>query len=290
MFDEEIILPDADEMRGYSEEQQLSVMNAWFHSVYEDPAERTPYENAEGGYNWIWGGPYDAGEELFNKFEQIFPSEVIQKLADRLSAESWQWAPKPSWYDYDHDLFETIEENPSPHQTLELSLISLETLLAAPINGASSEALQRLLFANEITILEAYFSDTYIKNILSDKTFLRKHVETSVAYKALKISFNEIFKKGEGIEEMVTKDLLSQVWHRFPQVNKMYQDTFGIQIDGLPDLQKALQKRHDIVHRNGKDKNGNMVIVTKKEIEALANLIRKISGKIEAHLSQIVRM
>ena len=44
--------------------QKLEMMIEWFHQNYEDPAESTPYESAEGGYIWIWGGPYDARDEL----------------------------------------------------------------------------------------------------------------------------------------------------------------------------------------------------------------------------------
>ena len=31
---------------------------------FEDPANETPYESSEGGYIYIWGGPYDALEQL----------------------------------------------------------------------------------------------------------------------------------------------------------------------------------------------------------------------------------
>jgi hypothetical protein len=45
-------------------EEQLRVMEACFRSCYEDSAERTPHDSSEGGYIWIWGGPYSAREQL----------------------------------------------------------------------------------------------------------------------------------------------------------------------------------------------------------------------------------
>ena len=45
-------------------ETQVKVMEPWFYQNFEDPAEKTPYVSAEGGYQWIWGGPYDASEVL----------------------------------------------------------------------------------------------------------------------------------------------------------------------------------------------------------------------------------
>src|SRR5262245_31613642 len=56
--------PDALEAR----DQRIDEMVEWFHSNYEDPANHMPYESAEGGYQWIWGGPYDASDVLQDEF------------------------------------------------------------------------------------------------------------------------------------------------------------------------------------------------------------------------------
>lgn len=42
-----------DEFNGIedaSEEDQMELMEKWFRKHFENPAERTPYESAEGGY------------------------------------------------------------------------------------------------------------------------------------------------------------------------------------------------------------------------------------------------
>ncbi|HEX9023368.1 MAG TPA: HEPN-associated N-terminal domain-containing protein, partial [Geobacteraceae bacterium] len=68
----------------------------WFYSKYEDPANNCPYESKEGGYQYIWGGPYDAYEELFQEFSGIYPDEIIEDLADELNDRSYEWSGKPS--------------------------------------------------------------------------------------------------------------------------------------------------------------------------------------------------
>jgi hypothetical protein len=80
-------------LQAMSAEEQQEAMEAWFRLNYEDPAERTPYETAEGGYQWIWGGPYDAHEELGDRFGGIVPEDVIQELGNELSAAMPDWAP-----------------------------------------------------------------------------------------------------------------------------------------------------------------------------------------------------
>ncbi len=73
-------------IRELSPERQYELMEEWFRKTFEDPAHRTPYESTEGGYIWIWGGPYDARDELESEFQRLVPQEVIDKLVDKLRA------------------------------------------------------------------------------------------------------------------------------------------------------------------------------------------------------------
>ncbi|MGA1856962.1 hypothetical protein VH569_13345 [Azospirillum sp. 11R-A] len=84
-------------------EQKIEVMRSWFGQHYEDPAQRTPYESAEGGYQWIWGGPYDAREELESEFGGLAPQKLIEELVEELEQEGTKWAPTPSDGDYDDE-------------------------------------------------------------------------------------------------------------------------------------------------------------------------------------------
>jgi hypothetical protein len=99
------------DLMSLSREKQLEEMEAWFRSMYEDPAERTPYESREGGYIWIWGGPYDAATELIGQYGGIVPDDVINELVDKLSGECIEWAPTEQPGDYDEGLFEAISSN-----------------------------------------------------------------------------------------------------------------------------------------------------------------------------------
>lgn len=65
-----------------------------FHA-FQDPVEETRYDSGEGGYIWIWGGPYDAHEELMNEFSETVPEDVIKELADELSEISPEWSGNP---------------------------------------------------------------------------------------------------------------------------------------------------------------------------------------------------
>lgn len=82
--------------RRMSKDQKREVMIEWFHANYEDPAQRTPYESAEGGYQWIWGGPYDAEEEIRETFERIAPKALIAEVLEEVQSDGmYEWAPTP---------------------------------------------------------------------------------------------------------------------------------------------------------------------------------------------------
>src|SRR5438067_5588906 len=83
-------------------DEQSEFMKQWFRERYEDPAERTPFDSAEGGYIWIFGGPYDAQEELEAQFSGVVPDEVIAELAEQLS-DIMPWWARTSDYEDDQD-------------------------------------------------------------------------------------------------------------------------------------------------------------------------------------------
>jgi hypothetical protein len=51
----------------------------------------------EGGYLYIWGGPYDAHEQLFDEFGSLVPEQRIQEIANEIVGEDGisDWAPGP---------------------------------------------------------------------------------------------------------------------------------------------------------------------------------------------------
>jgi hypothetical protein len=85
--------PGDGALKDLSEPDQIEALKEWFLWNFEDPAQNTPYESAEGGYIWIWGGPYDARDELFNRFGGVLFDSVVEEAAKEIEREGWDWAP-----------------------------------------------------------------------------------------------------------------------------------------------------------------------------------------------------
>jgi hypothetical protein len=63
-------------------------LRAWFFAHYTDPAEVCPYVSAEGGYQHLWGGPYDAFEVLDEHWGHAFTETFLASVATRLEEET----------------------------------------------------------------------------------------------------------------------------------------------------------------------------------------------------------
>jgi hypothetical protein len=85
--------------------EKLELMVGWFRQNFEDPAERTSYVSAEGGYLWNHGGPHDAREQLFDMFGSMVSEKLIEEAAEEVEADGiTDWAPAHDDYQDDDEL------------------------------------------------------------------------------------------------------------------------------------------------------------------------------------------
>ena len=278
---------DREALRNSAAEEQYRVMEAWFRARFEDPAERTPYESSEGGYIWIWGGPYDAEEELNEEFQGLVPDEAIQELVRSLAGECLEWAPTESPDDYDHDLFEAVRENGSTHRTLEEALSAIDNLLESNIPHPIADTHRRLLFANAITALESFLSDTFINRVLANSSLLQLYLDTERAFQDHKVPLKDVLREANRVSDLARQELLNMVWHNIGKVKPMYADVLRIDLGDVGGVARAIQKRHDIVHRNGRQRDGALVVITADDVRALASQIRTLALRVDLALNPV---
>ena len=264
---------------------QFEVMKDWFYEHFEDPGERTPYESAEGGYIWIWGGPYDAREELEAEFGGVVPDDVIDDLVGELESECTQWAPTPSPDDYDNALIEDLARITEFYQNFSGAILDIERLLKTKVEDSVLPTFHRLLFVNVITAMETYLSDAFINTVVNSPHLMRRFIETTREFHAEKIPLADVYKAMEQVEQRARSYLADVVWHHLHRVKPMYRDTLNIEFPAeMGPLFRAVLLRHDIVHRNGKTKDGEEIIITSAEV---LNLIRQVEVFIQQLDKQI---
>jgi hypothetical protein len=277
-----------DDVSEADRDTQLDIVETWFRLRYEDPAERTPYESAEGGYIWIWGGPYDAREELEGTFSDIVPPDVIDEVVSKLQEECAEWAPTPRREDYDDYFVEDIADITEYYENFTGAILDIEKLLGAEVDGSVKNNLYRLLFVNVITSLETYLSDAFINIVANNAKLMRRFVETTPEFQSQKVPLSEVYKAMEGIERKARGYLADVVWHHLERVKPMYRETLGIEFSGeTGPLFRAILTRHDIVHRNGKTKEGNEILVTADDVSNLIQAVEEFVQHIDGQVAKV---
>ena len=277
-------LLSVDEVRTKDKEAQINIMTYWFNYHFEDPAERKPYMEDE--YIYINGGPYNPYDVLGKEFDDIVPENVIHILAEELCHIQTKWAPTLDGNYYrdgkvDHPLKEFNEV-----------MRNITTLLSANDNIPPDAVLsmRRLLYANIIIAIEVYLSDTFKNEVIFNDSVTRRFVETSSVFKENKILVSDIYKSIASIKERVDNHLKNILWHNLDKIKNIYENTFGIKFPtNTTKITQAIKVRHDIVHRNGKTKDGESHEINEKKVKDLIKEAKKFVYHIdEAMTSKIL--
>ena len=143
--------------------------------------------------------------------------------------------------------------------------------------GRSQQFLLRTLYAQSFSILEAYLYDR-LRRMLNDneqalKNYCAKHDDMS----RIKYTPSQVLSGDINIKKTAAEVLKKVVFHRFNTVFGIYEATCAKGFDRNGELQKsisalesALKLRHDCVHRNGHDSDGNTRSIS---VEMLTDVI-----------------
>lgn len=187
-----------------------------------------------------------------------------------------QHFPEEDWDDIDENFFNHYI---NPHvKDLDDSLNHLDEL-----PETTKKIIYRNFFANVISCMEAYLSDTAIQKIMQNDDYKKKFVKSSPHFNKLSIKGSNIYEYYANLDTTIQIQLREIIYHKLDVVKNLYKSTFNIDLGNIGTLMKAIQKRHDIVHRNGHDKNGNVVEITKGDVQQLildvSNFINHIENE-----------
>ncbi len=74
------------QFRRVRKDEKRYLMVQWFHEHFDHPDNvGTPW--VDGEYLWIWGGPYDAAEELHAKFGDVASEKLIEEVVKKVESE-----------------------------------------------------------------------------------------------------------------------------------------------------------------------------------------------------------
>ena len=169
---------------------------------------------------------------------------------------------------FELDAIESIIGNDS-YANYIFSIKKLREILRVK-NIVNEDVLLKIIYSNIITNLETYLFDLAINLINSDVHSLRSVVENYGVFEKSKIEKRDIFNEYESIKNSVISELQQKSFHNLKTVIPLFKNGFSINFSHkINDLPKAIEIRHDIVHRNGRDFNGKAHKISLDDIKSL---------------------
>ena len=157
--------------------------------------------------------------------------------------------------------------------------------------GDGESFINRMVFSQHISALEAYLSDTLLKEVTDKRNSALALVEKDDDLGKRRFTLKEIAGDADLVSNTVLSYLRSVVYHNLPRVNALYRIVFTVDLFGLFDdderskLMAAINHRHDCVHRNGRNDQGETLgIFTVDYVKEISTILRKLVDGVEDRL------
>ena len=285
--------PKQTDFSGWEKDAIIEYMTDWFHWQYIDPAQETPY--VDGEYLYIYGGPYNAEEELYEAFGDHVDDDIIDHVAEEVTSEGlFDWAPS-AWHpdqvaraeEYQAELYEDWLKSHHPLDVLLAASKELRDFVEA--QGAHDEAsfVNRMAFMQAWSILEAYLSAVMLKGINEREGALKAIYEKNSDLSAHNFSGGKLLADPDLLEKTALSYLRRKSYHDLGKIIPIFTAAFQGEgekkfecSDAIGALINQLSRRHDCVHRNGKNQEDEVVAVSKADILSVLDNGLKLAAAI----------
>jgi transcription elongation factor Elf1 len=182
---------------------------------------------------------------------------------------------------YDEEPYEAIFSNTFFFNTFNTEIEKLKELNKIVIKNSSvDKTLRRQIYIGIISSMETYLSDAFINTTLNSESFIRNFVATFKDFDNMIIKLNNLFDNYDKIETICKKAMIGVIYHNLNKVKGMYKDTLNVDLGNIAIPSRAVSIRHDLVHRNGKTKEG-------KEVNIDIDVINQLIANIETFIEEI---
>ncbi|MCU0342564.1 MAG: zinc-ribbon domain-containing protein [Ignavibacterium sp.] len=186
------------------------------------------------------------------------------------------------------ELIDSIITSSESYTNYKKGIDSLIKLTNVKIQDSKlNRTFKKMIYANLITQMEAYLSDTFIKTVFRHSDLQRRFIETNPRYQKEKIEISNIYSWMNNIEKYIRDELIEITYHNIWKVQNMYKAVLEIDFpDNLEEVQEIIQVRHDLIHRAGKTKDGKIINITIADIKKAVDRINKFIMFIEEQFSK----
>ncbi len=193
-----------------------------------------------------------------------------------------------------------------PEHVFDLNYKELLHIIETQASDYGGSLMNRMIFAQILTFLEAYFCDNLIKGLRDNPGLMAAFADKDGAIREAKITASHVLQDPNYVKNFIENKLKERIYHKFGNgdvktkkgkakdegVPLWYKTAFGFSLtekdSDLDSLRKYAHLRHDCVHRNGETKDGNKLTEFDKTylLEAL-NTARRIVSHIDSKMNSL---
>lgn len=146
--------------------------------------------------------------------------------------------------------------------------------------------INRMTYSYAVTLLEAFLGDTVKSLINENENFFTNSMQIEELKKA-KYTLEELSKSEVNVKGLAVKELSNILYHNMPKVKRIFELIINkkIRID-ISELDKIIKVRHDIVHRNGRTKEGELIHLSRDDILEMISHIEKFSKELQLFINE----
>jgi hypothetical protein len=181
---------------------------------------------------------------------------------------------------------EWLKENGSSiiHQHFLGDLAELR-LLAKAKNLFQEDMIYRMVYSHAVTLLEAFLGDT-IKSLVNESPKFFKNSRKIDELRKVKYSLEYLADTDLDAKGLTIKELSNILYHNIPKVKIMFELVLGQSIDiDISELNRIIKVRHDIVHRNGKTKDGEYISINLSDLFEMIDHLETFSNELQGVIS-----
>lgn len=175
-------------------------------------------------------------------------------------------------------------------QNASKTILQQHGLQGVEVEAVSAGMVNRMVFVQQISAFEAFLGDALLLLVLEDERAVVNLVTKHKHLVEMKVTLAEIARSSSFLQDRVKAYLKSVLYHNLGLVQAIYRDALGVELlDNnavRTGLQKAIELRHDCVHRNGRDKDGNEVVLKTPYVLEVMELIYSFVNELQTKLEQ----
>lgn len=243
----------ADELSGVLSEDNVECYECWreFIVTVESYISGPKCRISEGASKLEYGHPYLEKHEI-----------------DRAETyDNWSWVLEAT--------------NDTPAMRFRRQIASVDQLIDLDMEPLLKFNHMVMVYGHLVAAMEGFLSAHFISLVLNSDDLMRRLVETDPELQKKSIKLIDLFGSHEHVKITVATYLSEIIFHNIKKIKPMYKSVLGYDFGDVEWLFKAVELRHDCVHRAGYDKNGKRIDISQHVVRLAMQKMKALVGDIE---------